>query len=188
MNTRTAAFANLVNAANVAIVIKIAGMPQPGDIERFEREAKAIAALNHAHICQIYDVGPNYLVMELFEGDALLSKEKPGPLPLDEALRYAVQIADAVSTAHAKGITHRDLKPGNVMVTRDHSIKLLDFGLAKQETPDQSVGSFATLPLSLTQPGMVIGTVAYMSPEQAQGLAVDPAPIFFPSGYCSAKC
>src|SRR5438045_3409672 len=104
--------------------------------ERFEREAKAIAALNHPNICQIYDVGPNYLVMELIDGAPLLSKEKPGrPLPLDEALRYAVQIADAVSAAHAKGITHRDLKPGNIMVTRDHAIKLLDFGLAKQENP-----------------------------------------------------
>src|SRR5712691_11552830 len=120
--------------------------------ERFEREAKAIAALNHPHICQIYDVGPNYLVMEFIEGAPLLSKEKPGPLPLDEALRYAVQIADAVSAAHAKGITHRDLKPGNIMVTRDNAIKLLDFGLAKRENPGQSVGSFSTVTLSLTEP------------------------------------
>ena len=90
-----------------------------------------------------------------------------------------MQIADAVSPAHAKGITHRDLKPGNIMVTRDNSIKLLDFGLAKQEPPDQSVDAFSTLTLSLTEPGMVVGTVAYMSPEQAQGLPVDADRIFF---------
>jgi serine/threonine protein kinase len=150
--------------------------------ERFGREAKAIAALNHPNICQVYDVGPNYLVMELIEGSPLLSKERPGPLPLDEALRYAVQIADAVSAAHAKGITHRDLKPGNIMVTRDNAIKLLDFGLAKQENPDQSVDSFSTVALSLTEPGMVLGTVAYMSPEQAQGLAVDARSDIFSFG------
>ena len=150
--------------------------------ERSEREAKAIAALNHPHICQIYDVGPNYLVMEFIEGAPLLSKEKPGPLPLDKALRYAVQIADAVSAAHAKGITHRDLKPGNIMVTRDNAIKLLDFGLAKRENPDKSVGSFSTVTLSLTEPGIVVGTVAYMSPEQAQGLAVDARSDIFSFG------
>jgi len=150
--------------------------------ERFGREAKAIAALNHPNICQIYDVGPNYLVMELIEGAPLLSTEKPGPLPLDQALRYAVQIADALSAAHAKGITHRDLKPANIMVTRDNAIKLLDFGLATQENPEQSVVSCSTLSLSLTQPGMVVGTVAYMSPEQAQGLAVDARSDIFSFG------
>src|ERR1051325_117958 len=161
------------------VAIKVSSSQLP---ERFEREAKAIAALNHANICQIYDVGPNYLVMELVEGAPLLSEERPGPLPLDEALRYAVQIAGARSAAHAKGITHRDLKPGNIMVTRNHSIKLLDFGLAKQENPDQSVGSLSTLNLSLTEPGMVIGTLAYMSPEQAQGLAVDARSDIFSFG------
>jgi len=149
--------------------------------ERLAHEARAIAALNHPNICQIYDVGPDYLVMELIEGAPLLSQQQPGPLPLDEALRYAVQIADAVSAAHAKGITHRDLKPGNIMVTPGHAIKLLDFGLAKQENPDQ-FGSSSTLTLSLTQPGTVVGTVAYMSPEQAQGLAVDSRSDIFSFG------
>jgi eukaryotic-like serine/threonine-protein kinase len=92
--------------------------------ERFEREAQAIAALNHPNICTLYDVGPNYLVMEFIEGTPLA-----GPLPLDVALRHALQIADALSAAHAKGITHRDLKPANILVTAS-GIKLLDFGLA----------------------------------------------------------
>src|SRR6266567_3128997 len=93
--------------------------------ERFEREAHAIAALNHHHICTLYDVGPNYFVMELIEGKPL-----KGPLPLQEALRYAIQMADALDAAHRKGIVHRDLKPANVLVTKS-GVKLLDFGLAK---------------------------------------------------------
>jgi eukaryotic-like serine/threonine-protein kinase len=145
--------------------------------ERFEREARAIAALNHPNICQIYDVGPNYLVMEFIEGAPLR-----GPLPLDEALRCAVQIADAVCAAHAKGITHRDLKPGNIMVSVEGAVKLLDFGLAKRGDPDQSIGSFSTVTLAATEPGMVVGTVAYMSPEQAQGLAVDARSDIFSFG------
>src|SRR6266446_2824842 len=100
--------------------------------ERFEREAKAIAALNHPNICQIYDVGPNYLVMEFIEGES-----PKGPLPLDEALRIAGLIADALEAAHEKGITHRDLKPGNIMIRSDGSVKVLDFGLA-QHIPQHS--------------------------------------------------
>src|SRR5713101_3763922 len=94
--------------------------------ERFEREAKAIAALNHPNICQIYDVGPNYRVMEFSEG-----KEPKGPMPLAEALRIARQIGDALEAAHDKGITHRDLKPGNIKIKPDGTVKVLDFGLAK---------------------------------------------------------
>src|SRR6202162_2980586 len=94
--------------------------------ERFEREAKDIAALNHPNICQIYDVGPNYLVMEFIEGES-----PKGPMPLEEALRIARQIADALEAAHEKGIVHRDLKPGNIKLKPDGTVKVLDFGLAK---------------------------------------------------------
>src|SRR5205823_9136191 len=94
--------------------------------ERLEREARAVAALNHPHICQLYDVGPDYLVMEFIEGVPL-----KGPLPAAKALEYAVQILDALDAAHRKGIVHRDLKPANILVTKQ-GIKLLDFGLAKQ--------------------------------------------------------
>src|SRR5712691_10609771 len=137
--------------------------------ERFEREAKAIAALNHPNICQIYDVGPNYLVMEFIEGEA-----PKGPIPLEEALRIARQIADALEAAHEKGITHRDLKPGNIKVKPDGTVKVLDFGLAKIHAgPALSGENSPTLTIGMTQAGMILGTAAYMSPEQARGKEVD---------------
>ncbi len=143
--------------------------------ERFEREAKAIASLNHPNICQVYDIGPNYLVMEYIEGKPL-----SGPVGLDVALRHAIQIADALSAAHAKGIIHRDLKPGNIMVTAA-GIKLLDFGLALL-TSDSSNGAEPPAPASstdtiatlvMTKVGTIVGTAAYMSPEQAEAKAID---------------
>src|SRR3984893_11746611 len=133
--------------------------------ERFEREAKAIAALNHSNICQVYDVGPNYLVMELIEGTPL-----KGPLALDQALRYAAQICDALDAAHKKNITHRDLKPANILVTAS-GVKLLDFGLAKIAMSSVPYG--ATETMALTEAGTVMGTPAYTSPEQAKGEEVD---------------
>jgi eukaryotic-like serine/threonine-protein kinase len=133
--------------------------------ERFEREAKAIAALNHPNICQIYDVGPNYLVMEFIEGEA-----PNGPMPLDEALRIARQIADALEAAHDKGITHRDLKPGNIKIKPDGTVKVLDFGLAKvTAAPSGSGANSPTLTMGMTQAGMILGTASYMAPEQARG-------------------
>jgi len=128
--------------------------------ERFEREAQAIAALNHPNICTLHDIGPNYLVMEFIDGTPL-----NGPLPVDQALRYAIQICDALEAAHKKNIIHRDLKPANILVTSS-GLKLLDFGLAKIETPD--VQSGATQTFALTEVGVVMGTAAYMSPEQAK--------------------
>ena len=133
--------------------------------ERFKREARAIAALNHPHICQLYDVGPDYLVMEYVEGKPL-----KGPVPVADALRLAAQIAEALVAAHRKGIVHRDLKPGNILVN-ESGAKLLDFGLAKFEELLPSGDS--TISAALSEPGAIVGTVAYMSPEQAQGQAVD---------------
>src|SRR5712691_1591167 len=127
--------------------------------ERFAREARAIAALNHPHICQLYEVGPDYLVMEYVEGSPL-----KGPLAVDKAIEYAGQILDALDAAHSKSITHRDLKPGNILVTRK-GIKLLDFGLARM-APGPSDPT-------LTQFGDVMGTPAHMAPEQAEGKPAD---------------
>jgi Tol biopolymer transport system component len=139
--------------------------------ERFEREAKAVAALNHPHVCQLYDVGPDYLVMEFVEGKPL-----EGPLPLDEALRIAGQIAEALEAAHEKGIVHRDLKPGNILLKPDGSVKVLDFGLAKVApvaTSTPMSDNSPTISLAATQTGVVLGTAAYMSPEQARGRNVN---------------
>ena len=134
--------------------------------ERFEREARAIAALNHPNICTLYDVGPNYLVMEYVEGKPL----DPPPSP-EQVLHYALQIADGLTAAHAKGIVHRDLKPGNILVSPEGRIKILDFGLATVQASPTATDSTVTHPL--THPGTAVGTVAYMSPEQARGEPVD---------------
>ena len=144
--------------------------------ERFEREAHAVAALNHPHICTLYDVGPDYLVMEYIEGAPL-----KGPLPLEEALRLAVQIADALGAAHRKGIVHRDLKPGNILVTKA-GVKLLDFGLAKTQ-PVSAPGEVGqTLTTPLTGEGAIVGTPQYMAPEQVEGKPVDARTDIFAFG------
>jgi TolB-like protein/tetratricopeptide (TPR) repeat protein len=126
---------------------------------RFEQEARAIAALNHPHICQIFDIGPDYLVLEYIEGNQLR-----GPQPVEEAVRFASQIAEALDAAHRKGVVHRDLKPANIMLTAKGSVKLLDFGLAKQ---------VADAGQTETMEGTVMGTAAYMAPEQAEGRPLD---------------
>src|SRR5262249_4693938 len=128
---------------------------------RFEREARAIAALNHPHICTVHDIGPNYLVMELVEGETLASLLKKGPLPLKTALLYASQIVSALVEAHSKGIIHRDLKPGNIMIAKS-GVKVLDFGLAKSGDDE-----------TVTASQMVMGTPAYMSPEQREAKPAD---------------
>ncbi len=142
--------------------------------ERFEREAQAIAALNHPHICTLHDVGPNFLVMEYIDGEPL-----KGPLALDQALRYALQICDALEEAHRKGITHRDLKPGNILVTAS-GVKLLDFGLARLVTTPS--GDTAATAMPRTQAGVMLGTAAYMSPEQARGEEADARSDIFSFG------
>jgi len=148
-------------------------------LQRFEQEARAASALNHPNIVTIYDVGGadslRYMAMELIEGSTLRSLIAHGLLPLPQALQIAAQIARALAKAHDAGIVHRDLKPENVMVTRDGYVKLLDFGLAKRQLPpdpDAQTGVVTTPDLSTT-PGLVLGTVGYMSPEQCRGAAAD---------------
>jgi serine/threonine-protein kinase len=144
--------------------------------ERFEREARVIASLNHPHICQLYDVGPNYLVMELVEGPTLADRIRRGALPLDDVLGIAHQIAEALEAAHEKGRVHRDLKPANVKITPQGVVKLLDFGLAKAAEEPPVTGNVSDSPtqtISATRAGVILGTAAYMSPEQARGAAVD---------------
>ena len=142
--------------------------------DRFEREARAIAALNHPNICTLFDVGPNYLVMELIDGPTLADRIAEGPIPLEEALAIARQIADALEAAHEKNIVHRDLKPGNIKVRSDGSVKVLDFGLAKAGLPGAEVSHDSpTLVHSPTLVGVILGTAAYMAPEQARGKTVD---------------
>jgi len=131
------------------------------DIDRLEREARVIAAMNNPYICSIYDVGDDYIVMEYVEGDPIR-----GPLPLDECLNLAGEIATALEAAHSQGIVHRDLKPANILVSRGN-VKLLDFGHAKQLSPGRANGDPDTIA------GTVLGTAAYMSPEQVQGKGVD---------------
>jgi serine/threonine protein kinase/Tol biopolymer transport system component len=153
---------------------------------RFEREARAISRLNHPHICALYDIGHSdvvkFLVLEYLEGETLADRLRRGALPLDQTLRHAIAMAEALDAAHRSGIVHRDLKPGNVMLTRA-GVKLLDFGLAKAEPmpahalggddPPDGVSALPTRERPLTTPGALIGTVQYMAPEQLEGKDVD---------------
>jgi serine/threonine protein kinase len=152
--------------------------------DRFEREARAISALNHPHICTLYDVGPNYLVMEFVEGELLSKIIERGPLPLDKALSYAVQIVDALAAAHAKGVIHRDLKPGNIIITRN-GVKVLDFGLAKlslERLPGESADHIETGTVPITRAGAVLGTLCYMAPEQVEAKEADERSDIFSFG------
>jgi eukaryotic-like serine/threonine-protein kinase len=146
--------------------------------ERFEQEARAVAALNHPNICTLYDVGPNYLVMEYIEGES-----PKGPMPLDAALRIGHQIADALEAAHERGITHRDLKPANIKIKPDGTVKVLDFGLAKVAATTSASGEQSpTFTLKMTEAGMILGTASYMAPEQARGKATDKRADIFAFG------
>ena len=139
--------------------------------KRFAREARSIAALNHINICQLYDVGPDYLVMEYIEGRIL-----SGPLPLNQALPVINQLIDGIEAAHEKNILHRDLKPSNIRITPEGVVKILDFGLAKLADPPPDAGNpedSPTVTLSATEAGTILGTASYMAPEQAQGKTPD---------------
>ena len=148
----------------------------PGRMSRFTREAQVLASLNHPNIAAIYAVEDRALIMELVEGPTLAERIGQGAIPLDEALAFARQIADGLSAAHDKGIVHRDLKPANIKITPDGTIKVLDFGLAKADSPwtgATSVEDAPTLTVATTGAGVIVGTAAYMSPEQARGKQVD---------------
>ncbi len=147
--------------------------------QRFEREARTISTLNHPHICVLYDVGSqdgvDYLVMECVEGETLAKRLEKGPLPLEQVLNFGMQIADALATAHRSGVIHRDLKPGNIMLTATGA-KLLDFGLAKPAAPLTSVATMTaavTQSSPMTEQGAIVGTFQYMSPEQVEAKELD---------------
>jgi serine/threonine protein kinase len=144
---------------------------------RFEREACAAAALNHPNTCRLYDLGPDYLVMDLVEGETLAARLRRGALKPDQALALAIQIADALTEAHGKGVVHRDLKPANIMLGKAGA-KVPDFGLAKME---QAVTDSQPT-VTMTAEGTVLGTVQYMSPEQAQGKETDARSDIFSFG------
>lgn len=149
-------------------------------VARFQREAKLLASLNHPNIGAIYgfeeSAGTNVLVLELVEGETLADQLKRGPIPVEESLKLALQIAEALEAAHEKGVIHRDLKPANIKVTPDGKVKVLDFGLAKAFAPEQTdinLSNSPTISQAATMQGVILGTAAYMSPEQARGKAVD---------------
>ena len=154
-------------------------------VERFRHEARAIARITHPNICTLHDVGEDgsaiFLVMEYVEGETLAERLEDGPLPLPLALRSAIGIADALDHAHRHGVVHRDLKPGNIMLTRD-SVKLLDFGLAKLKERDEQVLADPTQSARLTEVGTILGTVPYMAPEQIEGREVDARTDLFALG------
>ncbi len=165
---------------SVAVKILPADFAQNAQLKvRFEREAKSISQLSHPHICALYDVGENYLVMELLEGETLADRLTRGPLPPGEALQICTEIADALENAHRAGIVHRDLKPGNVMLT-SMGVKLLDFGLAKPMVAAERQSETVHKPL--TEQGTIVGTLQYMAPEQLEGREVDPRTDIFALG------
>ena len=175
----------------VAIKVLPASFSSDADrLRRFEQEARAASALNHPNIVTLHDIGTNasdgapYVVTELLEGETLRARLAGGPLSPRKATEYAIQIAQGLAAAHDKGIVHRDLKPENLFVTEDGRVKILDFGLAKLIQPEASAAQQTAIPTASpgTEPGVVMGTVGYMSPEQVKGLGADPRSDIFSFG------
>src|SRR5580704_133696 len=175
---------------SVAIKLLPAEFSSDADrLSRFRREAQLLASLNHPNIAHVYGLEESgdkrCIVMELVEGETLQVRLKRGPIPVDEALTIAKQISEALEAAHEKGVIHRDLKPGNVMITGDGKVKVLDFGLAKAMESDTSNADLSNSPTMMSggsMPGMILGTAAYMSPEQAKGRRVDKRTDIFAFG------
>jgi Tol biopolymer transport system component len=171
---------------NRSVAVKVLPPDVAGDTvrrERFEQEARALGALNHPNIVAVYDIGQSdgqaYIVSELVEGESLRAAIERGPITGRKLLDIATQTADGIAAAHALGIVHRDLKPENIMLSRDGRVKVLDFGLAKQNAP---ITTEETATIALSSPGMVLGTVGYMSPEQVRGEPVDARSDIFSFG------
>ncbi len=173
----------------VAIKVLSAHLADRADLrERFDREARTIAGLNHPHICTLFDIGhqdgTDYLVMEYLEGETLADRLKKGPLPMEQVLQYAIEISDALDKAHRNGVTHRDLKPGNIMLTKSGT-KLLDFGLAKlqqEAKPATPFSELVTIQGGETAEGTILGTLQYMAPEQVEARPVDARTDIFAFG------
>src|SRR5262245_52775895 len=175
-----------LNRDDALKVLPEAFASDPDRLARFRREAQVLASLNHPNIAHVYGLehadGVQALVMELVEGPTLADRIAQGPIPIDEALPIARQIAEALEAAHEQGIIHRDLKPANIKIRPDGTVKVLDFGLAKliepaagspQPAAAASLSPTITSPMTMTGAGVLLGTAAYMAPEQARGKAVD---------------
>ena len=175
---------------NRTVAIKVLSEADPQRQERFKREAKAVSSLNHPHICTLHDVGEDhgthFLVMEYLAGETLTQRLQKGRLPLNQSLQFAIEIADALEKAHRQGVVHRDLKPGNIMITKS-GVKLLDFGLAKLTDPAVPSSMLSALPTRhsatpFTQEGTILGTLQYMAPEQLEGAETDARADIFAFG------